>query len=79
MSPSVLLLNTQENVVDLPSHSVTSSGSLITVIETSLQYKIINHYMYVATYVHLTFHSYQSLFGAVKQIAAYKFANILTV
>ena len=44
MSPCVLLFNTQVNVVDPPSHTVTSSGSLITVVETSLQYRIISHY-----------------------------------
>ena len=32
----MLLSNTQVNVVDPPSHTVASSGSLITVVETNL-------------------------------------------
>ena len=32
--PLPLLSNTQVNVVDLPSHTVASSGSLITVVNT---------------------------------------------
>ena len=34
----ILLFNTQVNVVDLPSHTVTSSGSLITAVDVIIFY-----------------------------------------
>ena len=43
----MLLSNTQVNdVVDLPSHTVTSSGSLITVVDINIAFS------YVHTYIH---------------------------
>ena len=42
----MLLFNTQVNDADLPSHTVASSGSLITVVERNAVY------VHTYTYVH---------------------------
>ena len=46
ISPSLLLFNIHVNVVDLPSHRVTSSGSLITIVQ-NVRYI----HTYIASYI----------------------------